>query len=196
MSEKELEERVMLNRKQFLEIRKFIQESFPNFKSINQTNYYFDDDKLRVKELHNMLRVRVIRGNKIKEFTYKVNGEDGDYEYTTPLTHYQYKKLIGDCIVPNGITKDKLVEHSVNIKSIKMIVSLSTKRIEVDAGDYILALDQNRYNDTTDYNLEIESKISKNHAKQVINDYCSKFNLVYKSDYKTKVARAFESIKR
>ncbi len=214
MSEKELEERVMLDENQFLEIKKYFQENFTNVRLIKQENLYFDDANNRVHSLNNMLRIRIIyndcplqtsekglklrtiKSQKLREFTYKVKGEDGDIEYTQLLTHYWYEKVLRESKLPNCATKDELVKDGVNINTLKMLISLSTERLEIDNKDHTLILDKNLYNGITDYNLEIESKISKNHAKNLIYQYCEMFNIQYDPNYKTKVRRAFESIKR
>ena len=196
MSEKELEERVMINKSQFLEIEKYIQENFHNFKLIHQKNRYFDDANRTVKKVNNMLRIRSFKNYKEREFTYKVKGVEGDIEYTQILSHYWFYQITRYSRLPEGIVKEKLLEDGVDVNSLKMLVDLYTRRIEVKIDDYLFVLDANLYNGITDYNIEIESDVSKKHAKDVILKYCEMFNLEYKEKYITKSKRAFASINK
>lgn len=196
MSEKELEERVMINKKQFLEIKKYIQENFPSAKVIHQKNRYFDDDKGTILNNHTVLRIRSFKNSKEREFTYKVKGEDGDEEYNQILSHYWFYQITRFSHLPNGLVKDKLLADKVDIDSLKMIVDLYTRRIEIKIDNYLFVLDANLYNGITDYNIEIESDVSKKHAKEVILQYCEKFSLEYKENYISKSRRAILSLNK
>ena len=82
MKEKEIEERVMIDGKQFLEIEKYIQENFPHAKTIFQKNRYFDDKDGTITKNHTVLRIRSFRSCKQRELTYKVKGKEEDTELT------------------------------------------------------------------------------------------------------------------
>ncbi len=196
MSEKELEERVMINRKQFLEIEKYIQENFHNVKTIYQKNRYFDDNNQTIKKVNTMLRIRSFRSCKLREFTYKVKGEEGDIEYTQLLTHYWFYQITRFSRLPEGVVKERLLQDGVDVNSLKMICDLYTRRMEVKFDDHIFVLDINLYNGITDYNVEIESSVSKKHAKEMILKYCDQFGLEYKDKYITKSKRAFLSLNK
>ena len=194
MSEKELEERVLINKKQFLELKQFIQEQYPDFVTTEQKNRYLDDDKFTVHERKNMLRIRSFHHSKMRELTYKVGGKDGDIEYTLPLTYYWFTQITRFSRLPNGEVKDQLVKDGVNINSLHTLTELRTRRIEVKLREYTIVLDANVYNNISDYNLEIESKLSKSHAKKVILEFCEQFGIQYKNDYPTKIRRVMESL--
>ena len=196
MSEKELEERVLISKNQFLEIQKYIQENYPDAISINQNNRYFDDAALTIRNKHNVLRIRSFPNTNKRELTYKIAGLEGDIEHNQPLTYYWYTQIVRFSRLPNGEVKEKLLEDGVNIKSLRTLVELKTRRIEVKLEKYTIVLDENHYNHITDYDLEIESKVSKSHAKEVILELCHKFGLAYKNDYPVKSRRAFDSLFR
>ena len=196
MSEKELEERVMLTKMQYLEIENYIQDNFPHALIIHQKNRYFDDDKRTIKQLSNVLRIRSFRKNNKRELTYKVKGDNGDEEYNQTLSHYWFYQITRFSRLPDGPIKEKLLKDGVDVSSLKMIADLYTRRIEINIDDYLLVLDANLYNDITDYNLEIESNVSKEHAKRTILDYCQRFNIKYELDYLTKSERAMNSTKK
>ena len=194
MSVKELEERVLISKKQFLELEKFIQENYKDYELIHQKNRYLDDASFSLRNNHNMLRIRSFPNQNKRELTYKVAGKDGDMEYNQSLTYYWFSQITRFSHLPDGEVKDELVKAGVNIKSLRTLMELRTKRIEVKLEEYTIVLDVNVYNSITDYDLEIESKVSKTHAKDVILQFCEQFNLEYKNDYPTKSRRAFESL--
>ena len=196
MSVKELEERVLLNKNQFLELEKFIQENYPNFTMTQQVNRYLDDAALTVRNKVNMLRIRSFPKDNKRELTYKIGTPNGDIENNQPLTYYWYTQIVRFSRLPEGEVKEKLLADGVNIKSLRTLVELKTTRIEVKLDKYTIVLDENHYNHITDYDLEIESKVSKSHAKEVILELCNKFGLTYKNDYPVKSRRAFDSLFR
>lgn len=195
MSERELEERVLINKKQFLEIKKYIQENYPDTKVIHQKNRYLDDANSSIRKLKNVLRIRSFPHNNTRELTYKTRGNNCAIEYTQKLTYYAFIKFIENSIIPEGEIKTRLLSDGIDINSIKSIVDLRTRRLEVHLEQYTIVLDVNDYNGIIDYDLEIESNFSESHAKEVILDFCNRFGLEYKNDYPVKSRRAFESIK-
>ena len=196
MSVKELEERVLLNKNQFLELEKYIQENYPHFTVTQQVNRYLDDAALTIRNKVNMLRIRSFPKENKRELTYKIGTPNGDIENNQPLTYYWYTQIVRFSRLPEGEVKEKLLADGVNIKSLRTLVELKTKRIEVKLDKYTIVLDENHYNHITDYDLEIESKVSKSHAKEVILELCDKFGLTYKNDYPVKSRRAFDSLFR
>ena len=196
MSVKELEERVLLNKNQFLELQKFIQENYPHFTVTQQVNRYLDDAALTIRNKVNMLRIRSFPKENKRELTYKIGTPNGEIENNQPLTYYWYTQIVRFSRLPEGEVKEKLLADGVNIKSLRTLVELKTKRIEVKLDKYTIVLDENHYNHITDYDLEIESKVSKSHAKEVILELCDKFGLAYKNDYPVKSRRAFDSLFR
>lgn len=196
MSEKELEERVMIDKEQFLEIEKYLQDNYHGIKTIYQKNRYFDDAKNTIKNKHSVLRIRSFKSCKLREITYKIKGEDGDIEYNQPLSHYWFYQITRFARFPEGDVKNHLVKDGVDFNSLKMITDLYTRRMEVKIDNYLFVLDTNLYNGICDYNIEIESDISKSHAKEMILKYCKKFNLTYNDNYISKSRRAFLSMKK
>ena len=196
MKEKELEERVLINEEQYLKIEKYLKENFSHLNTVHQKNRYFDDEKKTIKNMNNVLRIRSFRSCKERELTYKVKGTEGDVEYTQMLSHYWFFQITRLSRLPEGQVKEKLLKDGVDVNSLHMLVDLYTKRIEVKMDDYLFVLDANMYNGINDYNIEIESDVSKKHAKEMILKYCEMFELTYKDNYIVKSKRAFMSIKK
>lgn len=194
MSEKELEERVMLTQSQYLQIEKYLKDKYLNIVVTHQKNRYFDDDLKRIHANKDMLRIRSFTYKKDRELTYKKKGEDGDIEFNQIINQYWFNQIIHHSRLPQGEVKNKLLEDNIDIYSLSSIIDLRTRRLEVKLHEYTIVLDANLYANICDYDLEIESKISKEHAKKVILDFCSLFNLEYKNDYPTKSNRAFKAI--
>ena len=51
-------------------------------------------------------------------------------------------------------------------------------------------LDKNNYANREDYNIEIESNISKDHAKRILFEYKEKYSFSYQENYLSKSRRA------
>ena len=115
-----------------------------------------------------MLRIRSIKGKNARELTYKVKGEDGDLEYNQLLTYLKFTGIVFAHCFPAGEVLNKLKEDNIDVSSLRVITELRTRRMEVKLKDSNIVLDANEYNGIIDYDLEIESKISKNHAKEVL----------------------------
>ena len=196
MSAKELEERVMIDKKQFLKIEKYILDNYKEAKILHIKNRYLDDANSNIRGNHNVLRIRSFKNNPSREFTYKIKGDDGDIEYTTILSQYWFYQITRFSRIPEGETKEALLKNGIDISSLRTLVELFTRRIEVELDDHILVLDSNMYNEIVDFDLEIESKISTEHAKETILKYCEMFSLEYKKDYIVKSRRAFLSLKK
>ncbi len=195
MREKELEERMLISKEKYVEIEEYIQKTYPNFKLIHLKNRYFDDANKTIRKSRNVLRIRSIKDWDIRQFTYKVRGEDGDIEYTQPLTYYSFNQIIYYHRFPKCETIDQLVKDGVDINTLKVVTELRTRRMEVELSDFTIVLDANEYNNIVDYNIEVESKKTKEHAKSVMLELCELFNMEYKSDSPGKSSRAFASLK-
>lgn len=195
MSVKELEERMMLTKEQYLELEAFLKSHYSSIKITHHKNRYLDDKNGTIRTAHNVLRIRSFGNSKNRELTYKVKGEDGDIEYNQVLPYFWFKQLIDHSRLIEGEVKEALLKDNVDITSLKVLIDLRTRRIEVEEKDYTIVLDGNIYNDQVDYNLEIESSISKSHAKQMILAICQEHNIEYTGECLGKSTRAFNSLK-
>lgn len=195
MSVKELEERVMINKEQYEALEDDLKTKYPSFKIIHNKNRYLDDQYKTIEKLQNALRIRSFGNSKNRELTYKVKGEDGDIEYTEQLSYYWFHQIIDNRRINDGELKNALLKDDIDISSLKVLVELRTRRIEFEGKDFVIAVDGNIYNNHVDFNLEVESKISKKHAKTVLLDLCKQYGIEYKADYIVKSKRALDSVK-
>lgn len=184
----EYEARVMIGESEYLKIK----EEYLNIgricREFTNKNTYFDSPDLYLTHHHMVLRIREINDLE-KELTLKIKGEDGDIEITHNIeSEEEYQKLLSGNISNLDIEKE-ISSRGGDIKSLGVITTLTTERVEVEFDDHLLVIDKNFYNNKIDFNLEVEStsrELAKKHLEKVI----SKYGIAYKKDYISKSRRA------
>ena len=189
----EKESRIMLTHEEYILICADILKRKPHARFFTQTNYYFDEDYY-LTDHHMMLRVRTI-DKKNHEITLKIKGEDGDKENNQTISARSTNILMKKGVFPHGEVYDALTSVHVLPKNLKLVTSLYTRRLQANFDGYILAVDLNRYGGIEDFNLEIESNISLEHAKEILKQYCEQYQLNYQEDYIVKSARAINLVR-
>ena len=184
----EYEARVMIGESEYLKIK----EEYLNIgricREFTNKNTYFDSPDLYLTHHHMVLRIREIDGLE-KELTLKVKGEDGDIEITHNIeSEEEYQKLLSGNISNLDIEKE-ISSRGGDIKSLGVITTLTTERVEVEFDDHLLVIDKNFYNNKVDFNLEVEST-SRELAKEYLEKVISKYGIAYKKDYISKSRRA------
>ena len=185
----EKETRVLISHEEYMAICSDVLRTDPHAHFHNYTNYYFDSPDYKLTDINNMVRIRVIDGLKY-ELTYKAKGEDGDLEINEDISKYHASVAIRKGKLPHGEIYDKVASMGVAPAKMKNITSLYTKRLEIVHANYTLTVDLNRYEGQEDYNIEVESEVSMDHALQTIKKYCEQYSLTYNDDYEVKSARA------
>ena len=184
----EYEARVMINESEYRKIK----EEYLNIgricREFTNKNTYFDSPDLYLTHHHMVLRIREIDGLE-KELTLKVKSEDGDIEITHNIeSEEEYQKLLSGNISNLEIEKE-ISSRGGDIKSLGIITTLTTERVEVEFDDHLLVIDKNFYNNKVDFNLEVEST-SRELAKEYLEKVISKYGIAYKKDYISKSRRA------
>lgn len=177
MKHVEYEERVMISKSNYQKIVEDIKSTYINYRSLEIENTYLDNDDFFIYKSKKMLRVRTIN-NKDKELTLKIKNKDGS------------------CIEINETLENHpLIDKELNnqFSKYKPIASLKTNRIEVQIDDYLLVIDENKYSDITDYDIEIEAE-SQQKALQILLKYCDLYHLEYNPKYKSKSHRAISKV--
>ena len=189
-TQKEYETRLMLTEEQYFFIVTYYMNIQPNKHFLQNTNHYFDTDDLYLRDHHMTLRVRTINDVK-SELTLKIKGEDGDEEVTDGLSPKEQELLLEQNIFPYGQVRNRLMLLPYPLDKYHRITSLYNRRLEIEFDDHTLVVDKNTYEDEVDYNLEIESKLGIDHAKELLIEYAKKFNLTLsKEKYVGKARRA------
>lgn len=190
--QKEYEVRVMLDEERYFFIVTYYMNITPNKHFIQNANYYFDTADLFLRSQHKTLRVRTINDVK-SELTLKIKGANGDDEITDGLTQQETEQLINQSIFPYGQVRNHLMMLPYSLDKYHLIATLYNRRLEVEFDDYTLVVDKNTYGDVVDYNLEIESKLGIDHAKEILKQYAEKFGLkISKERYHGKATRAID----
>ena len=192
-TQKEYETRLMITEEQYFFIVTYYMNIQPNKHFLQITNHYYDTDELNLtKEQRMTLRVRIINDVK-SELTLKIKGEDGDEEVTDGLSPKEQELLLEQNIFPYGQVRNRLMTLPYSLDKFHRITSLFNRRLEIEQEDHTLVIDKNTYGDKTDYNVEIESKIGINHAKDLLRMYAEKFGLTLsKEKYVGKARRAID----
>lgn len=175
----EYEERVLITKKDYQTILKDIQKGGRPFKHIKIENVYLDNDESFIYKTKKMLRIRTI-DNKEKELTLKIKNKDNS------------------CIEINEtLDNHPLIDKELNNEFAKYhpIAKLETKRVEIQYEDYLFVIDENKYQDVIDYDIEVETS-SQEKAKEIIKKYCDKYNLKYDPNYKSKSHRAIARVRK
>ena len=190
-TQKEYETRLMLTEEQYFFIVTYYMNIQPNKHFLQITNHYYDTDELNLtKDQRMTLRVRIINDVK-SELTLKIKGEDGDEEVTDGLSPKEQELLLEQNIFPYGQVRNRLMLLPYPLNKYHRITSLFNRRLEIEFEDHILVVDKNTYEDEVDYNLEIESSVGIVHAKELLKEYASKFDLTLsKEKYIGKARRA------
>jgi uncharacterized protein YjbK len=150
-------------------------------------NEYFDTDSLDILNKSFMLRVRI--SDDRYDLTLKIKGDNGDLEYHQQLEKEQYESFKKDNIFPSGEIEEILNQNDINVQSIKYQNSLYCIRYEFFIDDYIIVIDKNKYDNNTDFNIEVESN-SLIKSKEKILELSRIFSFTLKDEYLTKYRRA------
>ena len=191
-AQKEFETRLLISEEQYFFIVTYYMNIQPNKHFLQNANHYFDTDDLFLRNQHMTLRVRIINDVK-SELTLKIKGENGDDEITDGLTPKEQELLLEQNIFPYGQVRNRLMLLPYSLDKYHRIASLYNRRLEIEQEDHTLVIDKNSYGDIVDYNLEIESKIGIDHAKDLLKMYAEKFNLTLSEEkYVGKARRAID----
>ncbi|MFD2304981.1 CYTH domain-containing protein [Enterococcus termitis] len=149
----EIEFKTLLSKKEFLHTANFFNLNEHHF--FTQTNHYFDTDDFQLREKYIGLRVRTL--SKKAEITLKIPDTVGLMEINDSLSTAQAQAIIDSGSLPTfGAVYDKLIALGINIKDLRLIGNLTTKRAEKKLPQGLLALDESWYNEQHDFELELE----------------------------------------
>ena len=184
MNNKEYEDRVMLDLKQY----KKLLNLFKSGKKISQVNIYYDVKDKRLLNAHHVLRIRKIK-NGNNELTLKIKRKDYDEEINRILTKTELRNFSFESLNNDLEIKKAFDELKINTSDLKCVGKLKTIRIEKHKDDCLLVLDKNIYPGIIDYNLEVESS-SREEAHNVVKNICAEFGIDYDEKYISKSRRA------
>ncbi len=155
-----------------------------------QKNYYIDTKNHDLRKLGLSLRIRKLNGY-IMQF--KLPMAEGLLEKSQNLVREQFDDLRKKGIFPEGDISDFIESLYINPSDLVVIASLSTLRIELEYEDLTLAIDENRYGDNQDYELEMEAT-SMQKAKALLEKICAEVGIPYNENLNSKQKRAITAL--
>ena len=95
-------------------------------------------------------------------------------------------------VFPDGDIKKMLNMLDIHTKSLKIITSLTTERIDVPYENGKLSIDKNTYSGMNDYEIELEHN-NEGDAEKYLEQLLKENAIPYALNKKSKVARAMEA---
>ncbi|MCQ3034922.1 MAG: CYTH domain-containing protein [Bacilli bacterium] len=152
-----------------------------------QDNIYFGDTKGVFKALKYGMRIRSKANN--DKLTLKIPQENGLLEINQIISKEEINLILAGNFLPNGDVKDALLKVNVLPSDIEVIGRLHTTRLLVMDKDFELCLDKNTYNDTVDYEIEVEGPTLEL-AHEYIENFFKKEKILFKENHLSKYVRA------
>lgn len=182
MNHLEIEYKTLLTKSEYLRLL----EEFSDTEPVLQTNYYIDTPSLDLKQHRFSLRIRILPN--IAELTLKCPQTVGNIEYNQSLSLKVAQHLLKDFQLPKGEIYDLIAATAIPIDHLNIWGHLTTKRCEKEVSFGIMALDENNYQQQTDYELEVEVQDAE--AGKIAFDYYLKKQSIKFKYASSKVARA------
>ena len=162
---------------------------FNHNKSKTQINYYFETNDFLLKSKGAALRIREL--NNQYTLTLKQPEQDGLLETHVKINEeIKNQWLAGKCVVIPQF-KSQLDKLGINPEKLKYWGNLRTDRIEIEQEQVTIVLDKSFYNNTIDYELEIEAN-SMTRAKDKLNQLLMIHQIEQKNTV-NKIVRFFQT---
>lgn len=155
-----------------------------------QKNYYIDTKDYVLRKMGLSLRIRKLNGYIM---TLKLPMAEGLLEKSQNITREQFLEFQKKGSFPEGTVYDFIESLYVAPEKLVVIASLSTLRIEVPYKDSILAVDENRYGDQQDYELEMEATAIR-HARKLLAAVCEDVGIPFVENTISKQKRAIMAL--
>ena len=187
----EIEAKVLITEKEYNHVLSYYKNHVIN--EYDQINYYIDSENLSLKKMGIGLRIREKGG--IYTLTLKAPLAEGLLEKDENLSKEVFNAFIKSNKFPECYTVDFIKMLGVDPKTLKVITTLTTHRVEVNYNDsgYEFSIDKNSYNSKVDFELEVAGP-SLNRAKEMLKEICVSTNTFYKDNLKSKETRALETV--
>jgi uncharacterized protein YjbK len=163
---------------------------FAGAKSYEQTNYYIDNGEGLLRKEGVALRIREKEG--LYEMTLKTPLSEGLLEKSCTWTKERFDGFMKKGIFPEGDIKRFLTMLDIDVSTLKVLTSLTTKRIDIDYEGGKLSLDENHYSGLVDYEIELEHN-SMIDATKYLKELFDEEKIPFELNTKTKVSRALRA---
>ena len=186
MNHLEIEYKTLLTKNEYQQLLPL----FADVKPIKQTNYYIDTPDFSIRDAKIVLRIRTSENR--AELTLKIPQQVGNMEYNQSLTLAESHLFINECVLPEGKIRTLLTQAVINLEKLKVLGSLTTIRYEKETTIGLMALDENYFFNTIDYELELEVTDAKIGKKQF--DHFLQAHHIHYKYAKSKVARFAQNL--
>jgi uncharacterized protein YjbK len=166
---------------------------FPQYPAYSQTNYYIDNADNILRKEGISLRVREKSG--LYEMTLKTPLSQGLLEKNCVWTKTNFLNFKEKESFPEGDIKRFLTMLDIDVTTLKIKTSLTTKRIDVPYEGGKLSIDENHYSNITDYEIELEYN-NEDEAESLLKSLLEKNGVPFALNKKTKVSRALSAIEK
>ena len=150
MKHLEIEMKTLLNQDEY----KKLQTHFSGVKPITQRNYYLDTPDFYLRQHKIAMRIRTFEDS--AELTIKIPQTIGNMEYNQALSLEETTKCLESGKLPQGMILDELLSRGILPRDWTVLGCLTTIRYEKETSIGLMALDQSKYFDIVDYELELE----------------------------------------
>lgn len=184
----EIEAKALLTKKDYYKVLKHFKLDVVD--GYIQKNYYIDTENRDLRKLGLSLRVRRLNGYNM---SFKLPMAEGLLEKTQVLTREQFEEFENNGKFPEGDISNFIESLYIDPCDLKIIATLSTLRIEQQYEDLTLAIDENRYGDLQDFELEMEATSMKK-AQTLLKKVCEEVGIEYKENLVSKQKRAMDAL--
>lgn len=184
----EMESKNLLTETEYNKLFSFLELKPTQIK--RQTNYYFETPDFQLKKHGAALRIR--EKNNQWQLTLKEPYQDGLLETHDSLTHEEAQKWLSNQLTPKVHVKKQLDKMGISFNSLNYGGSLQTDRIELPYKQALVVIDYSVYNDTSDYELEIEAD-TKAKSEAVLTELLELLQISKKTT-KNKIERFYETL--
>ena len=167
--------------------------AFKEYPSYTQTNHYIDTPDGLLRREGFALRIREKEG--LYEMTLKTPLSQGLLEKNCAWTRDRFIAFRERQEFPEGDIKRFLTMLDIDTGSLKIITSLTTRRVDVPYEGGKLSIDENHYSDLIDYEVELEYN-NMDDAIRLLKELFEKHGIAFELNHKTKVGRAMDAVKK
>jgi len=184
----EIEAKALIKKEEYEKLLKL----FDSTDSYCQTNYYIDNDESLLKKEGIALRIR--EKENTLQMTLKTPLSQGLLEKNETLKPAEFEAFKKG-IFPANDLKRFLTMLDVNVSTLTIITSLTTKRLDIQYEGGLLSIDENHYSGHIDYEVELEYN-NEADAERLLEELLTKNGIPFALNKKTKVARALAAVGR
>ena len=150
MKHLEIELKTLLKKEEYDHLK----EHFATISPVIQKNYYIDTPDFQLRKKKVAMRIRTFED--WAELTLKIPQAVGNMEFNQRIAREEAQTYLENQTLPQGLVLEELVKYGVREESWQILGCLTTLRYEMETPIGLLALDESRFFDVIDYELELE----------------------------------------